>query len=79
VHALSKIRFDFSTSGVKSTSPGQPSWAASLETIRCTLDFPRTARAAHGIAAAEGVRPDAVEMAYFNHGRQTRLRLGVAS
>jgi DNA-binding HxlR family transcriptional regulator len=24
---------------------------------------------AHGIAAAEGVRPDAVEMAYFNHGR----------
>lgn len=25
---------------------------------------------AHGIAVAEGVRPDAVEMAYFNHGRQ---------
>lgn len=24
---------------------------------------------AHRIAAAEGVRPDAVEMAYFNHGR----------
>lgn len=24
---------------------------------------------AHGIAAAEGVRPDAVEMAYFSHGR----------
>ena len=24
---------------------------------------------AHRIASAEGVRPDAVEMAYFNHGR----------
>ena len=27
---------------------------------------------AHGIAAAEGVRPDAVEMAYFNHGQGKR-------
>lgn len=25
---------------------------------------------AHGIAATEGVRPDAVEMAYFNHGQR---------
>jgi 8-oxoguanine DNA glycosylase-like protein len=25
---------------------------------------------AHRIAAVEGVRPDAVEMAYFNHGRK---------
>jgi hypothetical protein len=25
---------------------------------------------AHGIAAVEGVRPDAVEMAYFTHGRR---------
>jgi hypothetical protein len=24
----------------------------------------------HGIAAGEGVRPDAVEMAYFNYGRK---------
>ena len=43
--------------------------AATLDAVAAEIIVERWLDHAHSLAATHSVRPDAVEMAYFNHGR----------